>query len=367
MKQSASRDPLRVQIVSSAGKETSVAFLLPRLRDAISGDSRAEATLQLRRTGRLRRKLAAFLPTPGLVRRLRAVDVLIVHTFLVMCTAEILIARFLGLRICAIYWDTYPDSFRNPWGDRWAVTLWPMGLLETVLLRRCDVILPPSEDYRPALDRLGVADRIHTLEMWPFDDLRPVQPRETVSDTVRIVFAGQINPIRGLESACEALSKASSHGPIELHVFGTPTEGIPANQTESLKIIQHGRHPHESLSESLPDFDFGLVSLHPDFDCAVFPSKTLSYLAAGLPVLYLGPKLPAYERFLKETGCGVAPDADAMPDLAAERDRLRPALAEAQLRAIHRLEIDESDITAILGQRARPTVSPAAQTATASM
>lgn len=301
--------------------------------------------------GPLRRKLSSVLPGRKRIAALIEADVLIVHTALMMCAAEILLARLMGRRICAIYWDTYPDSFRRPWGNRPAHILAAMGALERFLLRRCDLILPPSTDYMPALERLGVADRVHVLPIWPFTETFPARRERPGTGPVRVVFAGQINLIRGLDHACRVLSNAARHHPVELHVYGDLKGWTPPELDEGFSIVTHGRVPQASVSAALPDFDFGLVSLHPDFDCAVFPSKTASCITAGLPILYVGPELPAYSRFLQDTGVGATITLEETFDLAEASRRYRAHLPAAQQRALEVLRIDPVSIQAMIGTR----------------
>lgn len=339
---------IRCMIVSPAGPDTSIAHLLPKLRDAISAHPTAEARLLMAHAGPLRRKLGALLPGRKRLAALARTDVLIVHTALMMSAADILVARLLGRRVCAIYWDSYPDSFRRPWSDRSSLMLGLMGIVERFLLRRCDLILPPSEDYLTGLEKLGVGDRTHVLPMWPFTETDAPRATRPTEGLARVVFAGQVNHIRGLDHACAVLANAAHHCPVELHIYGDASNWIPPDAGKNLTIFKHGRVPQETVSAALSEFDFGLVSLHPDFDSAAFPSKSVSLIAAGLPILYIGPDLPAYGHFLESCGVGTTMTADATFDLSEASSRHRADLPDAQKRALQALGIDRASIQAIL-------------------
>jgi glycosyltransferase involved in cell wall biosynthesis len=64
--------------------------------------------------------------------------------------------------------------------------------------------------------------------------------------------------------------------------------------------------PWERLSESLCAADIHLVSLRPEMEGLIFPSKLYGVLAAGRPVVFIGDPHGEAARLIRDTNCGVA-------------------------------------------------------------
>ena len=69
------------------------------------------------------------------------------------------------------------------------------------------------------------------------------------------------------------------------------------------------------LSLSVPDVH--LVSLKPELEGLIVPSKFYSVLAAGRPVLFVGDPKSEMARRIDEAGCGLAFSVGAAADLAS--------------------------------------------------
>ncbi len=117
----------------------------------------------------------------------------------------------------------------------------------------------------------------------------------------------------------EAFVRAHPHAPVELH------DHVPLDQ----------------LAAHLASADVHLVSLRPEWDGTMAPSKLQGIFAAGRPVIFIGSTTGALGRWVLESGAGwVVPPGDvaalaAAVDQArdpAERDR-RGAAARAFARA----------------------------------
>jgi len=111
-------------------------------------------------------------------------------------------------------------------------------------------------------------------------------------------------------------------------------------------VTVRGYVPEERLGESLAAFDVHLVSLRPEFEGLVVPSKFYGAMAAGRAVIFIGDADGEIARLLREHGCGLTVaqgDAEglarAIRELRADPDRLR-AMGE-RARAAFEREWDE--------------------------
>jgi len=77
-----------------------------------------------------------------------------------------------------------------------------------------------------------------------------------------------------------------------------------ASGLENVRFLPY--QPHESLGESLSAADVHLVSLREDLEGLLVPSKLYGALAAGRPVLYLGPERCEVSRVLRQDDLGEA-------------------------------------------------------------
>jgi hypothetical protein len=87
-------------------------------------------------------------------------------------------------------------------------------------------------------------------------------------------------------------------------------------------VTHHGHLSRVDLQAALRRMHFGMISISPLLYQPGFPSKTFDYLAAGLPILYLGRPLPYFTKPLSDAGLCIALDGADGIDLVAGYARL---------------------------------------------
>ena len=164
-------------------------------------------------------------------------------------------------------------------------------------------------------------------------------------DRVIAIFGGQITEGRGIEQIVEAARRARETAP-DLH-FVLAGSGrlvhlveayVAAGNTNLTLIAALDRDAYFDLAASC---DIGLVVTVPIADIPTFPSKTLDYLQARLPVVAAVEPDTDFRPFVEQHGFGIvvaAGDAQALLDavstLARDPD-MRHAMAAAGRRALH--------------------------------
>ncbi len=155
-----------------------------------------------------------------------------------------------------------------------------------------------SRDMGETIARRGVASdaivEINNFDPW---QLPPVDPADDPADEpagerrLEVVFAGNIGRFQGLEALFEAMVELRGD-PVAFHFFG---EGALSDRLAAL-VAEHGltevhlhgyQHPDRVASFLATRADLGVVSLAPGVIRAAYPSKTLSYLRQGTPILAL--------------------------------------------------------------------------------
>ena len=86
--------------------------------------------------------------------------------------------------------------------------------------------------------------------------------------------------------------------------------------------------PRERLAESLSVANVHLVTLRPELEGLIVPSKVYGCMAAGRPIIFVGAEDGEVARLVRDNRCGLvaAPDspqslADAIAELASEPER----------------------------------------------
>lgn len=228
------------------------------------------------------------------------------YIFVHVCVAPL----FLALFYCKITqkntylfaWDIYPNTIKGVYIAKGIALLGQF--LESFCSKLVKTIVIPSSDFA----RFFSATNIKIYPLWTSNEQQreclPPCPTYKTPARLNICFAGQINSIRGIEKAVSALLSELPQG-FNLHLYGCSR--IPDSlqiYTKEVDINCHGFIEKPNLLSCLGSHDFGLVSINEDFDQPGFPSKVSEYVTAGLPSVYIGKKLPAFETFIKQTGIG---------------------------------------------------------------
>lgn len=301
---------------------------------------------------RILRRVGASLAD---IRHVLNADTVIVHTALTVNLLSIVAAKLMRRRVVAIAWDIYPHSFDFP-HQRLPLPLWLLlKWIETCLFKIVDRVVVPTADYQEA-PILRDLSNISILPIWPTVEAEP--PVEPANDGVlSIVFGGQINPIRGVESALERIASATKET-VVAHIFSQdaltePSGGWPDN----LRIKMHSFTSPKTYRELAKSMDAGLVSLHEKFPLPALPSKLNEYVLFGIPVIYVGPELFALESLIVETGVGVVLKTEIPSrDIAHTVRTIRSGFVKSQYSFIGKITPCEkclTDIfleTSILGQ-----------------
>lgn len=150
------------------------------------------------------------------------------------------------------------------------------------------------------------------------------------TDSIRIGYAGTILVegvfelfVAALESIRSALSK-----PVELHLFGAHSYAERAWFKRDW-ITEHGNLREAELLTKLRECDWGIAPMaltdhDPRYNRFSFPTKFISYLAAGLPIITLGHRESSVMKLVAQYDVGLSTSASDVNVLA---EQLRTALS----------------------------------------
>lgn len=251
-------------------------------------------------------------------------DTLLLHSYAALAFPSILLAWLLRKRIVIVHWDAYPITVNgNRLGGRGRAFF---DRIEKFAVSLATRIVLPTEDFVAFVDHPDV----RYLHLWPSLPIGKAlaRPIRDPSQPIRLAFVGQTNLTRGMPEAIRRLG-AEAPQQFELHVFSPnpPDPDWPA-LAPNVAVTPRSYLARDELIAALAEMDFGLISLHPGMGQPGFPSKSFDYAAAGLPMIYTGRPLPAFEALLERTGIGVSLRSVPL-DWPAVRARTAATMPEA--------------------------------------
>lgn len=219
-----------------------------------------------------------------------------------------------------------------------------LGSLARFVYRRAAAITVVSPGFRSNLIVKGVPpQKIHLIPNWADDDLYyPLPPDPKLAQELglngrfNVMFAGNLGAAQGLEHVLAAAAQLRDLPAVQFVIVGSGlAEGVLRAQAESEGLTNVrflGQQPASRMVNFFALADALLVHLRRDplFDITI-PSKTLSYLACGRPILSATSGDAA--DVVRQAGAGVVcppEDAEALARAVRELYRM-PAEQRRQL------------------------------------
>ncbi len=250
-------------------------------------------------------------------RRLGKIDVVMAASTPPIGVAKVgqWFAHLSGARFLYHKQDIYPEVVTAPGilrARRWASLLrW----LDSRTDRAADRVVVLSEDMADTVAARGVKPDqivvINNFDPWALDDPADgdTVPSNEAGGTFRVVFAGNLGRFQNLETVMAAAIKLRDEEGIAFHFFGDGALRAQLEQQVAIggfrNVHIHGYRPPAEVAKFLrTQADLGIVSLMPGVIRAAYPSKTLSYLRQGCPVLALVEADSALARTIDVAGAG---------------------------------------------------------------
>ena len=258
----------------------------------------------------------------ALWRRLRGEHYDLVWTATIPPVAQGMIGRWIAAMFGAKFLyhcqDLYPElgGHSGIWKEG--------GLLDRVLSgierrnrARADVLVALSDDMAATVrdlatprGKLAVINNF-MLEDFSGETQSTALPPPPAREKVRLIFAGNLGQFQGLDLLVDAIKLVEAQrSDIEL-VFmgeGKALAGLKTQSTGLASVVFEPHRPFEAAQAEIAAADVGIVSLEPEIYRLAFPSKTLTYLGLGLPLLCVVEPESQLARMVADNGLGwVAP------------------------------------------------------------
>jgi len=196
---------------------------------------------------------------------------------------------------------------------------------ERRLLRAADAVVAITADFEPLLARWGVAQaRIHTIENWAAREDIAAAPRDNpwareygLAGRRTFLYSGTLG-MKHDPGLLLDLARANPGCAVVVISEGLGADWLRARAAEFPNLVLLPFQPFARLGEVLASADILVAVLEPDAGIFSVPSKVLTYLCAGRPLLLAIPPENLAARIVARAGAGLAAaPADRAAFLAA--------------------------------------------------
>lgn len=247
-----------------------------------------------------------------------------------------------GSRFLYSVQDLYPDTALELGMLRRGLVSGALEALSQASLRGAHRIVTLGETMRARIRAKGVApERITVIPNWSDGAaVTPVPPGRNrfraehgLDGRFVVLYSGNLGLAHEFATLLGAAELLSDEADIVFLFVGDgprKREVREAAEGRGLRAVRFLPYqPRERLAESLGAGDVGAITLRPELEGCLVPSKLYGVMAAGRPVLYVGGRCGEVAEVVRAAGCGMAVEAGDVAALAAAIRQLRAAPAEA--------------------------------------
>ena len=211
------------------------------------------------------------------------------------------------------------------------------GLLADGSRRFSDGILALGPCMKERLMQRGVpADKIHIAENWADGALIQPVPRPSEDNRLTLLYSGNLGLAHDVDTLLAAMKALKQDARFRfLFAGGGPLRKQLAADCLAAELTAVEFRPYSAktnLGESLGAGDIGLVTQRNNCVGSVVPSKVYGLLAAGRPILYIGPRMSTASLLIRKHDCGWQIDCNdsasliqLLDALAQDRNRVEEA------------------------------------------
>ncbi|MBI3506776.1 MAG: glycosyltransferase [Proteobacteria bacterium] len=234
-----------------------------------------------------------------------------------------------------VYWlqDIVGIAMRRILGQKLSLPGTLVGMAyewrEKRLLRASDAVVAITADFEPMLAAWGVDPACtHVIENWAAREDLAIAPRDNawarehgLTDKHVFLYSGTL----GLKHDPSLLLDLASANPGSIVVVNSEGRGadwLRANGTVAANLRVLPFQPFARMGEVLASADILVAVLEPDAGIFSVPSKVLTYLCAGRPLLLAVPPANLAARIVTRAGAGLAADPGDRAGFLAAAARL---------------------------------------------
>jgi hypothetical protein len=199
--------------------------------------------------------------------------------------------------------DIYPEIVTAHVGALASLPLWPLRLKRNAAWRSARCCVTVGQDMAQAIVGQGVpADKVTVVSNWAPRELQAEPTAAAIAarratwglmDKFVVAYSGNLGRVHEFAAVIEAAGLLKTRREIVFLFIGTGARFDEIRSAAQARGLDNTRflppEPREQLAAALAAADAQLVTLKPDFARLVYPSKLAGVLAAGRPILFVGP------------------------------------------------------------------------------
>ena len=221
-----------------------------------------------------------------------------------------------------IHWiqDIYPEIVTAHFGFLTTLPMWPLRMRRDRSWRAASRCVTLGDDMAQMVAARGVpADRIALVPNWAPRELHAAATTDEVAarhaawglaGKFIVAYSGNLGRVHEFAAVLDAAGRLQANKDIVFLFIGAGARFEEVRTTARLRGLDNLRllppEPRASLAAALSAADAQLVTLKPGFGQLVYPSKLAGVLAAGRPILFVGPVNGEIARLLEREKCGAA-------------------------------------------------------------
>lgn len=210
---------------------------------------------------------------------------------LLMCGLK----RKIGFELHVLVHDVFPENTKSA-GLKIPVYGFVKMLFDQAY-SQADQLIALGRDMAKVLRKKAPNSKVTIIENWA--DVESIIPKPMPEGKVRLQYAGNIGRVQALDKVIERLPDD-----IEFHIYGTGSMEDRLKQIAKPNVSFHGPYFRSQQNDVLSDCHIALVTLEDGMYGLGVPSKTYNILAAGRPILFLGPRGSEIDMLVKDEGIG---------------------------------------------------------------
>lgn len=282
----------------------------------------------------------------ALLRHLRRGDVVVAMTDPPLLSVTVaLAALFRGALLVNWLQDIFPETAAR---SGFRILEGPLGgvcrALRNWSLRRAAVNVVLGERMAMEVLRRLPGARVKVIANWADGKkIRPAAPAPGPAGPFVVGYSGNLGRVHDVDTLLDAARRLAEEPGVRFLVTGGGFHFARLRSCGLANVTVRDYVPDAQLSESLAACDAHLVSLRPEFEGLVVPSKFYAVAAAGRPVLFIGDPDGEIARLVAGHAIGAVVLPGDGPHLAEAIGRLARAPLEARAMGARAREAFERD------------------------
>ncbi len=223
-----------------------------------------------------------------------------------------------GAQVVPWIQDIYPEIAAVHFGPFAGFVLTPLKMNRNRAWRSARACVTLGDDMAQTVASQGIpADRMALIPNWAPRELH-VPAAQTALDECRsrwgltgkfvVAYSGNLGRVHEFATILQAAALLRDNPAIVFLFIGQGARFDEISAAARNRGLANIRllppEPRETLAASLAAADVQLVTLRPEYSTLVYPSKLAGVLAAGRPVLFVGPPDGDIARLLLREDCG---------------------------------------------------------------